>query len=67
MKLENYQNISKTNLVPVMNLVAGSDCVFQQDQTFIHTSNSSKTFIENNIRLSDLPAHSPYLDPLENM
>ncbi len=31
MKLEDYEDILHTNLLPIMGLLAGPDCVFQQD------------------------------------
>ncbi len=51
-----------------MDLLAGSDCVFQQDGASIHTSRSKKTwFMQNNITLLNLPALSPDLNPMENI
>lgn len=56
------------NLLPVKDNLAEQPVIFQQDNASIHCAYSTRNwFIDNNLVVSSWPAHSPDLNPIENL
>ena len=65
---EAYVYTLSENLLPFIDHVYGRDCIFQQDNASIHSSQVTKAFfIEENVHVMEWPAKSPDLNPIENM
>ena len=57
----------ENNLLPFAKRLFSANNVFQQDNTPIHTSKLTRTFFqERNTNVSNWPARSPDLNPIEN-
>ena len=65
---DKYQQTLKNHLLPFKNACFQGSCIFMQDGASIHTANSTKQWLEDNdITIMDWPAHSPDLNPIENL
>ena len=54
---EDYQNVLKSNLLPIGNILGGKNGKFQQDNASNHTSNSTTAwFTQNQMTIIDWPA-----------
>jgi len=67
-KSEDYQQVLQNILLPVATVIGGRGWIFQQDNCRIHTSRSTKNWLDGKkVRLLPWPAKSPDLNPIENL
>ncbi|DAZ94377.1 TPA: hypothetical protein N0F65_001111 [Lagenidium giganteum] len=65
---EKYIWTLSEHLLPFIDLRYGRECIFQQDGASIHTSGTTKEFLEEqNITVMSWPSKSPDLNPIENI
>ncbi|KHJ92838.1 hypothetical protein OESDEN_07262, partial [Oesophagostomum dentatum] len=68
MDSEEYQNVLREHLLPFLRKRRLQKDTFPQDNAAVDTSGSTRTRLqENYIRVLDWPAHSPDLNPMENL
>ena len=65
---EEYQLILGDVMLPDARRLVGEDFIFQQDNATIHTSRSTRQWLQNNeVNVLDWPAESPDANPTENI
>ena len=63
-----YEETLKDFLIPAMLHLHPDGCVLQQDNAPVHTSRSTRKFLEENaIEVMLWPASSPDLNPIDNL
>ena len=63
-----YQDLLEENLLPVAEAIGGPFWMFQQDNTSIHTANSTwEQLLNNGVHIISWPSVSPDLNQMENL